>query len=272
MIIIRNGFLVTEEYFFPYTRTSQQNVYSCTKSVLSALFGIAQGQGSVPPADARALPLLPGSESISVDDRMGLVTVDNLLCMSAGIPAMRAVDMATARDQVAFALGKPLAFQPGSGFFTPRGPHLLSAILQHSVGMSARDYAAKKLFTPMGINGRSWDVDGMGVTIGATNLSLTAIDLAKIGYLFLRKGDWFGTRVLPGIVGCRCHTHACATFEHEPRGKLPGTATCGGWMSSGLATRRTARGASSCSSYRGWTWSRCSPAPFHSRTSRSRGT
>jgi len=63
--------------------------------------------------------------------------------------------------------------------------------------MSAREYAARKLFAPLGIQGWSWDVDGTGVTIGSTNLSLTSVDLAKLGYLFLRNGEWFGTRILP---------------------------------------------------------------------------
>jgi CubicO group peptidase (beta-lactamase class C family) len=198
VLIVRRGVLVMEEYFPSSSRETRQNVYSCTKSVLSALFGIAQGEKSLPPLDARALSCLPGEESAGLDSRARLMTIEQLLTMSAGMQAIRAVDMAGARDQVSFALAKPLAMDPGTRFlYTSAGPHVLSSILQKSVGMSARDYAAQKLFAPLGIQGWTWDTDGMGVTIGATNLSLTSIDLAKIGYLFLKQGDWFGTRVLP---------------------------------------------------------------------------
>jgi CubicO group peptidase (beta-lactamase class C family) len=97
--------------------------------------------------------------------------------MTSGVAFMRAVDMAVANDQVAFALAKPLAEDPRSRFiYTSAGPHLLSAILQACVNQSVRDYAVQELFTPLG-------TDGAGVTIGGADLSLTAIDCARIGYL-----------------------------------------------------------------------------------------
>jgi CubicO group peptidase (beta-lactamase class C family) len=210
VIIIRNGTLVMEEYFGPAGRETKQNVYSCTKSVLSALFGIAQGDGVLPPLESTALSHLSGGDVPARDDRARAVTIEQLLTMSAGIQAIRAVDMAGAKDQVRFALEKPLAMDPGTRFlYTSAGPHVLSSILQKSVGMSARDYAAKRLFAPLGIQGWTWDADGMGVTIGATNLSLSGIDLAKLGYLFLRNCDWFGTRVVPAAwVAEATRTHA----------------------------------------------------------------
>jgi CubicO group peptidase (beta-lactamase class C family) len=197
VLIVRGGALVMEEYFPGGGRDVKQNVYSCTKSVLSALCGIAQGEGSFPPLDSGALASLPPGTP-AADPRAAGITMRQLLSMSSGLPFMRAVDMATANDQVRFALGKPLALDPGAGFvYTSAGPHLVSAVLQRGVGMSARDYARKKLFQPLGIQDWSWETDGTGVTVGATNLSLTPIDLAKLGFLFLHDGAWFGTRVVP---------------------------------------------------------------------------
>jgi CubicO group peptidase (beta-lactamase class C family) len=197
VLVVRGGALVMEEYFPGGGRDVKQNVYSCTKSVLSALCGIAQGEGSFAPLDSNVLASLPPGTP-AADPRAARITLRQLLSMSAGLPFMRAVDMATARDQVRFALGKPLALDPGAGFlYTSAGPHLVSAALQRGVGMSARDYARQKLFGPLGIQDWSWETDGAGVTVGSTNLSLTAIDLAKLGYLYLHDGDWFGTRVVP---------------------------------------------------------------------------
>jgi CubicO group peptidase (beta-lactamase class C family) len=198
VILLRNDKLVTEEYFPPWQRDSRQNMYSCAKSVLSTLFGIAQGAGRLPPLGSSALACLPAAGRAARDPRASQINLEQLLSMTSGVAFLRAVDMAVAEDQVAFAMAKPLAAEPGSRFlYTSAGPHLLSAVLQTCVGQSARDYAAQKLFSPLGIRGWSWETDGKGVTIGGAHLSLTAMDLVRIGYLYLKKGDWFGTSVLP---------------------------------------------------------------------------
>jgi CubicO group peptidase (beta-lactamase class C family) len=209
VILLRHDKLVVEEYFPPWQRDSRQNMYSCAKSVLSTLFGIAQAEGKLPPLDRSALSCLPAGGEAR-DPRALRVNFEQLLSMTSGVAFLRAVDMAVAEDQVDFALAKPLAAEPGSRFlYTSAGPHLLSAVLQTCVGPSARDYAARKLFAPLGIRDWSWETDGKGVTIGGAHLSLTAMDLARVGYLYLKKGDWFGTRVLPASwVEAATRTHS----------------------------------------------------------------
>jgi CubicO group peptidase (beta-lactamase class C family) len=209
VILLRHDRLVVEEYFDPWQRDSRQNMYSCAKSVLSTVFGIARAEGKLPPLGGSALTCLPAS-SEARDPRALRIDFEQLLTMTSGVAFLRAVDMAAAEDQVAFALARPLAAEPGSRFlYTSAGPHLLSAILQACVGQSARDYAARKLFSPLGIRDWSWETDGKGVTIGGAHLSLTAMDLARIGYLYLKKGDWFGTRVLPASwVEAATRTHS----------------------------------------------------------------
>ncbi len=198
VIIVRGGALVLEQYFPGWSREATQNVYSCTKSVLSALCGIAQAEGRLPGVDARPIDTLAATGPTPADPRAFWITLEQLLSMKSGLPFMRAVDMAAAEDQVAFALARPLAFNPGTRFlYTSAGPHLVSAVLQKGVGMSARDYARVKLFEPLGIKDWSWETDGTGVTIGSTNLSLSAIDLARIGFLYLHRGEWFGTQIVP---------------------------------------------------------------------------
>jgi CubicO group peptidase (beta-lactamase class C family) len=210
VILLRHDRLVTEEYFPPWQRDSRQNMYSCAKSVLSTLFGIAQAEGRLPPLGSSALTCLPAGRGDARDPRASRISLEQLLTMTSGVAFMRAVDMAVAEDQVAFALAKPLAADPGSRFiYTSAGPHLLSAILQACVGQSAGDYAARKLFAPLGIRDWSWEADGTGVTIGGAHLSLTAMDCARIGYLYLKKGEWFGARVLPASwVEAATRTHS----------------------------------------------------------------
>jgi CubicO group peptidase (beta-lactamase class C family) len=218
VILLRHDKLVVEEYFPHWQRESRQNMYSCAKSVLSTLIGIAQAEGKLPALDRGALSCLPaggqgsgGSGSGEPRDPRALrMSLEQLLTMTSGLAFMRAVDMAAAGDQVAFALDRPLAAEPGARFlYTSAGPHLLSAVLQACVGQSARDYAERKLFAPLGIRDWSWETDGRGVTIGGASLSLTAMDLVRIGYLYSRRGDWFGTRVLPASwVQAATRTHS----------------------------------------------------------------
>lgn len=210
VILLRNDRLVVEEYFAPWQRDSRQNLYSCAKSVLSTLCGIAQADGKLPPLDSSALARLPAGGGEARDTRALRIDFEQLLTMTSGMTFLRAVDMAEAEDQVAFALARPLAAEPGSRFiYTSAGPHLLSAVLQACVGQSARDYARQNLFAPLGIRDWSWEADGKGVTIGGAHLSLTAMDLARIGYLYLKRGDWFGKRVLPASwVEAATRTHS----------------------------------------------------------------
>jgi CubicO group peptidase (beta-lactamase class C family) len=210
VILLRHDQLVVEEYLAPWQRDSRQNMYSCAKSVLSTLYGIARAEGKLPPLDSSALARLPAGGGEARDPRAGRITLEQLLTMTSGVAFLRAVDMAVAENQVGFALARPLAAEPGSRFlYTSAGPHLLSAVLQACVGQSARDYAGQKLFATLGIRDWSWETDGKGVTIGGAHLSLTAMDLARIGYLYLKKGDWFGTRVLPASwVEAATRTHS----------------------------------------------------------------
>jgi CubicO group peptidase (beta-lactamase class C family) len=75
--------------------------------------------------------------------------------------------------------------------------HLLSAIITRLTGMSALEYGKAKLFTPLGINEVFWPHDPQGISMGGYGLNLQPRDMAKIGYLYLRKGVWEGQELLP---------------------------------------------------------------------------
>src|SRR5438309_1338084 len=75
--------------------------------------------------------------------------------------------------------------------------HLLAAIITKLEGMSALEYAKAKLFGPLGINEVFWPRDPQGISMGGYGLNLQPRDMAKIGYLYLRKGVWEGQQLLP---------------------------------------------------------------------------
>jgi len=64
-------------------------------------------------------------------------------------------------------------------------------------GMSAADYAAEKLFAPLGITDYTWTGSPTGITLGYSDLKLSARDMAKFGYLYLNDGQWEGQQIIP---------------------------------------------------------------------------
>jgi CubicO group peptidase (beta-lactamase class C family) len=73
---------------------------------------------------------------------------------------------------------------------------VLSAIVQQATGENLRDFLQKNLFKPLGIEKYTWEDDTQGVSIGGWGLSLTPRDMAKLGYLYLHKGQWEGQQVV----------------------------------------------------------------------------
>ena len=204
MVVIRNGYLVLEGYRHPFEVDSLHTIMSCTKSVISALVGIAIAQGSLSGPDQRAAEFFP-DWNISVPDHAKRdVTIGNLLTMSGGFEwpgGMRetaAQEMVRSPNWVRFALDRPLRDVPGRTFvYDSGGSHLLSAIVQHATGMPAQSFAKKYLFGPLGITDWSWDSDPQGITQGFRGLALRLRDMAKFGYLYLNHGFWENRQVVP---------------------------------------------------------------------------
>jgi hypothetical protein len=95
-------------------------------------------------------------------------------------------------------LDRPTAQAPGASFNYNSGTwHLLSAIIGWQTGGDTLEFATQKLFKPLGITDVAWRRDPMRIPIGGYGLFLQPRDMAKIGYLYLRGGQWEGTQVLP---------------------------------------------------------------------------
>lgn len=202
LLIIRHGYLVTEVYFPPYEREVPHPVFSVTKSVTSALVGIAIEEGYIKGVQQKVLDFFPDIAQDVTDKYLKDLTVEHLLTMSAGyltntMPNLRGKEASfdTVRHILTY---NSILVKPGSSFFYDSGgPHLLAAIIQKSTGLTLQEYAQKKLFGPLGITAVGWETDPQGITKGATGLKITPRDMAKIGYLYLQHGQWNGTQIVP---------------------------------------------------------------------------
>lgn len=203
LLIVRGGYLVHEQY----ANGALHNLQSVTKSVTSALVGIAILAGDLESTAEPIGSLLPEVFATIHERDKREITVRDLLTMRSGLdwqeygPAV--LQMTASPDWVHFVLERPLIHAPGSTFnYSTGDSHLLAAALQKLTGMSALAYADLYLFGPLGITQRRWPADPQGINVGGAELALTPRDMAKFGYLYLNQGMWDGEQVIPAAWVC----------------------------------------------------------------------
>ncbi|GBG09379.1 serine hydrolase [Paenibacillus agaridevorans] len=196
-------------------------LYSCTKSVLSALIGIAVDRGDLPGVDEPIDRWFQRYAAGGGDDSWGQITIKQLLTMTPGFewPDFDKPywELRKSRDPVAYALNQPLVHLPGHAFtYNSGGSHLLSAILTEATGKSALQYAREHLFEPLGFRAAKWSERG-GISEGGTGLALTGNDLVKFGVLYLKEGLWDGKRILStSWISDSTTMHHRALLHYEP--------------------------------------------------------
>jgi len=216
VIVIRNGYVVLEEYPNPFQGQSRTQsfdgthyLYSTTKSFTSCMIGIAIDKGFLDNTSQTALSLFPDMTFTNVDDRKERMTIDDLLTMRSGLPWDETSAPFTSPENdvwqvnfnssggVQFVLDQPMEAEPGSYFHYNTGAsHVLSGIISEVTNMSMLDFAAENLFTPLGIDTYFWPGDTQGVTFGGFDLQLRPLDMAKFGFLFLNNGTWDGEQIV----------------------------------------------------------------------------
>jgi CubicO group peptidase (beta-lactamase class C family) len=199
VLVVRNGYLVTEAYFHPYEQDTPIQIASVTKSFIGTLVGMAVDKGYIKSVDEPLLGFYEGRRLAQRDPNKEAVTLEHLLTMTSGF-ACTDGQMESSPNWVQFMLDLPMAKTPGATFnYCSGNPHLLSAILQKSTDMSAREFANSQLFAPLGIpaaSAQSWGSDAQGIVTGGYGLHITPRDMLKLGYLYLNKGQWADERIL----------------------------------------------------------------------------
>jgi CubicO group peptidase (beta-lactamase class C family) len=202
-LIVRNGVVVLDAYFYPYSGREVHDVASVTKSFTSATVGIAIGQGSINSVDQTVLSLLPYAPGDS-DPRRQTLSVRHLLTMTSGLDCdteggeKALAGMRHSPDWAAFALAIPMRAEPGSQYaYCSCNNHLLSSIVTATTGESLLEFARKNLFQPIGITNVLWPADPSGRTHGWGDLHLHPHDMARFGLLYLNHGQWGNTQIVP---------------------------------------------------------------------------
>lgn len=207
LVVIRHGELVFEEYF---TRTPNPDrsveIYSITKSYLSALTGIAIDQGLLDSLDHKVFEYFPEYFTPETDARMVQVTLRDLLTMSVDFqwviendlsvtPWVNSGNMVKSAINLKFP-NIPLA-KSEFNYCTPN-TQILSGVLTKLIGEPLRTYAQRNLFTPLGIPERnwSWGMDDQGNYLGGYGMYIRPRDVARFGVLYANQGWWDGRQII----------------------------------------------------------------------------
>jgi CubicO group peptidase (beta-lactamase class C family) len=203
IMVVRNGYNILEEYPDPeFNESSLSDTWSVTKSVISILVGIALDEGYINSLDVAMVSFFPNRTIANLDSQKESITLRHLLTMTSGLQWGSSDNSAIllSSDWVQYVLDRPMAHTPGETWnYNSGAVHILSAILNNTVGMTPSAFAEIHLFQPLGIVDYEWMADPQGLDYGGYGLQLTLQDMAKIGFLFLNNGTWDAEQIVSRV-------------------------------------------------------------------------
>ena len=222
IVVQKNGNIVYEKYFNEYTAAQAVHIASVTKSIISALIGIAIEQGHIKSVEQNVLEFFPHYTILEGEKTIQSVTIREMLTMTAPYKYKNEPyeQFFESENWIHTALDL-LGGKKQEGTFTYAaivGSHILSGILAQATGESVFDFATKNLFSKMDIqigepvvlhnkeehlaffqdkNTKGWVADSQGINTAGFGLTLTPVDMAKIGQLYLNGGRWKEKQLIP---------------------------------------------------------------------------
>ena len=160
VLIVKDGKLVVEEYFYEYDRDRLHQLRSTTKSFISALIGIAIEKGFIKSKNEAVLPFFPEYDPKNPSADKKTITIENLLTHQSGLDcddddqksAGNELKMGVSPDWVKFTLDLPMNDKPGSrAKYCSGGVIVLGRIIEKATRKSISDFAAQHLSKPLGI-------------------------------------------------------------------------------------------------------------------------
>ena len=219
LLISQHGEMVYEKYFNGRTASQPDNLKSASKSVISALVGIALAEGYLEDIDQPLSDFFPEYANTDLNGRLETITLRNLLTMQAGLASTSGRNYGrwvVSTDWVDAALRVPMVAEPGTAMIYSTGStHLLSAILERASGMPTKEFAQQYLASPLGFRLSYWSQDPKGVYFGGNDMEMTPRQAMRFGQMYLDQGQWQGVQVVPADwVSASFEAHATS-----PRGQ-----------------------------------------------------
>jgi CubicO group peptidase (beta-lactamase class C family) len=198
LMVLRHGHVLCEGYWEPYDRERLHAAYSLTKSVVSTAIGMAISEGLLK-LDDPVISFFGADELPSeISENLAAMTIHDLLSMNTGHEHERFEDPLGEQNWARAFLHGEVKYKPGSHFLYNSGAsYMLGVILQQLTGQSLREYLQPRFFGPLGIDNFTWVRCPRGFDIGGYGLELTTDSIARLGQLYLQRGQWQGQQLVP---------------------------------------------------------------------------
>jgi CubicO group peptidase (beta-lactamase class C family) len=192
VVVAQGGKILAERGYRGHKTTAPTSIMSASKSIISALVGIAIDKGVLQGTDQPIAPLLADQLPANPDPRLKTVTIGNLLSMQAGLRSTSGPRYGAwigSRNWVRTALAQPFDDEPGGRMVYSTGSsHLLSAILTRTTGRSTLALARDWLGPLEGFAIASWQRDPQGIYIGGNLMAMSPRSLLAFGELYRMSG------------------------------------------------------------------------------------
>lgn len=207
VLLYQRGKLVMEEYFYGYDVQRPHQLRSATKSVVSALAGIAVDHGVLSGVNEKVLPQMHYASYGNPDPRKGAMTLGDFLEMSPGLDCNDHSSNSPGRetviddqpDWVKATLDLPMIHAPGTqAYYCSGGVAVVGRLVENASRMRLPAFAAANLFGPLGIarTDWKWDYDLTSTDKEYSQIHLRPRDMLKFGILFADGGRWHGRQII----------------------------------------------------------------------------
>ncbi|HEX8030881.1 MAG TPA: serine hydrolase [Vicinamibacterales bacterium] len=190
-MVSHRGAIVLERYFNGARAAQPANIKSASKSVISALVGIAVARGLVKGIEQKISDYFPELSSDPVAGKRD-ITIEDLLTMRSGLASTSGRNYGAwvqSPNWVRFVLRRPLIDEPGTRVeYSTGSSHLLSAILTKATKTSTWQFAQEALAKPLGFSLAKWPTDPQGIYFGGNEMLMTPRQMIRFGELYLNEG------------------------------------------------------------------------------------
>lgn len=199
LLVSRQGEIGLERYYHGARPNTPADLKSASKSVISALVGIAIERKLIPGVNAPIAPYF--QELLAADPAKSKVTIEDLLSMRSGLVPITNRNYGAwvlSPNWIGYILRRPMNGPPGQTMqYSTGNSHLLSAILTKAAGESTWAFANQVLAKPLGFTLWPWMRDPQGIFFGGNEMTMTPRQMVAFGELYLRRGRAGGKQVVP---------------------------------------------------------------------------
>ncbi|NAS30772.1 serine hydrolase [Flavobacteriaceae bacterium R38] len=204
VLITKKNKLVFEAYFDGFNANIPHDLRSASKSISSAIIGIAIDDKIIESVDEKLYDFIPENYQYTKDSLKSAIKIKDLLTMSSGLDVNNLAseenyqNSSRSKSWLQTVLEAPMVKTPGTyADYGSANPFLLGMYLNERLEKPLEDYMDEKLFAPLGItNYINQTDDTQVIPYFGGGMLLTPRDLLKFGQLYLNKGKWNGKQII----------------------------------------------------------------------------